>query len=124
MKINVLVGAVLTMALWSTAYAQTPDPATLDYPDNITLSPRGGLVVCQDSRGPVEHLFGLTRGGELFQFARNNVHLDGYLGFTGEFRDAEWAGCCFSADGRWLFANVYNPGFTVAITGPWRDGLI
>lgn len=103
---------------------ESPDPATLDYPDNITLSPRGGLVVCQDSRGAVEHLYGLTRGGELFQFARNNVHLDGYLGFAGDFSSAEWAGCCFSADGRWLFANVYDPGFTVAITGPWRDGLI
>jgi secreted PhoX family phosphatase len=103
---------------------ESPDPATLDYPDNVTISPRGGLVICQDSRGAVEHLFGLTRGGELFQFARNNVHLDGYLGFSGDFRSAEWAGCCFSPDGRWLFANIYSPGFTVAITGPWRDGLI
>ena len=103
---------------------ESPDPATLDYPDNVTLSPRGGLVLCQDSRGDVEHLYGLTRGGDLFAFARNNVHLDGYLGFSGDFRAAEWAGCCFSPDGHWLFANIYTPGFTVAITGPWRDGLI
>ena len=48
----------------------------------------------------------------------------GYRGFIGDFRNAEWAGACFSPDGRWLFANVYNPGFSVAITGPWRDGLI
>ena len=26
--------------------------------------------------------------------------------------------------GRWLFANLYRPGFSVAITGPWRHGLI
>lgn len=103
---------------------ESPDPATLDYPDNITLSPRGGLLICQDSRGDVEHLFGLTRGGELFAFARNNVQLDGHLGFGGDFRAAEWAGSCFSPDGRWLFANIYSPGFTVAITGPWRDGLV
>ena len=79
-----------------------------------------------DSRGASsEHLFGLTRTGELFQFARNDVLLDhGYRGFVGDFRNAEWAGVCFSPDGRWMFANVYNPGFSVAITGPWRDGLI
>ena len=52
------------------------------------------------------------------------MHLDGYLGFSGDFSEAEWAGTCFSPDGRWLFANIYAPGFTVAITGPWRDGLI
>ena len=50
--------------------------------------------------------------------------LDGHRGFSGDFREAEWAGACFSPDGRWLFANVYEPGFTVAITGPWKPGLI
>jgi secreted PhoX family phosphatase len=104
---------------------ESPDPETLDYPDNVVVSPRGGLVVCQDSKGDTQHLYGLTRAGELFTFARNNVMLDGgHAGFVGDFRDAEWAGVCFSPDGRWLLANVYRPGFTVAITGPWRDGLI
>ena len=105
---------------------ESTDPDVLDYPDNVVVSPRGGLVICEDSRGASsEHLFGLTRTGALFQFARNDVLLDhGYRGFVGDFRNAEWAGVCFSPDGRWMFANVYNPGFSVAITGPWRDGLI
>lgn len=104
---------------------ESPDPETLDYPDNVVVSPRGGLLICQDSKGPSQHLYGLTRGGELFAFARNNVVLDGgWRGIAGDFRTAEWAGCCYSPDGRWLFANVYSPGFTVAITGPWRDGLL
>lgn len=104
---------------------ESPEPETLDYPDNVVVSPRGGLLLSQDSKGSSQHLFGLTRGGELFPFARNNVMLDGgYREFVGDFRAAEWAGACFSPDGRWLFANVYSPGFTVAITGPWRDGLI
>jgi secreted PhoX family phosphatase len=105
---------------------ESPDPRVLDYPDNVVVSPRGGLLICQDARSSSsEQLFGLTRGGELFGFARNEVVLDrGYRGFIGDFRNAEWAGACFSPDGRWLFANVYNPGFSVAITGPWRDGLI
>ena len=104
---------------------ESPDAQTLDYPDNVIISPRGGLLICQDSKQSVQHLYGLTREGGLFTFARNNVHLDGgWLGFAGDFSRAEWAGSCFSPDGRWLFANVYHPGFSVAITGPWRDGLI
>lgn len=104
---------------------ESPDPATLDYPDNIVLSPRGGLVMCQDSKLGVQRLYGIGRDGSgLFEFARNNTKLDGVYGFSGDFSSAEWAGACFSPDGRWLFANVYTPGFTVAITGPWRDGLI
>lgn len=104
---------------------ESPNPATLDYPDNIVLSPRGGLLVCQDSKLGTQRLYGIGRdGGGLFEFARNNVQLDGERGFSGDFRSAEWAGGCFSPDGKWLFANVYSPGFTVAITGPWKDGLL
>ncbi len=103
---------------------ESPDPRVLDYPDNITLSPRGGLVICEDSDQPVQRLYGMTPDGGLFEFCRNNVRLDGAQGFAGDYRDAEWAGACFSPDGRWLFANVYSPGFTVAITGPWRPGLV
>jgi secreted PhoX family phosphatase len=103
---------------------ESPDPQVLDYPDNVVLSPRGGLVICEDSEQPVQRLYGMTLDGGLFEFCRNNVRLDGTMGFTGDFREEEWAGACFSPDGKWLFANVYTPGFTVAITGPWRDGLI
>lgn len=103
---------------------QSPDAATLDYPDNVVISPRGGLVLCQDSIGDAQKLYGLTMHGDLFTFARNVVRLDGTNGFSGDFSSAEWAGSCFSADGKWLFANVYSPGFSVAITGPWRQGLI
>jgi secreted PhoX family phosphatase len=103
---------------------ESPDPLVLDYPDNVVLSPRGGLVVCEDSEQPVQRLYGMTREGGLFEFCRNNVQLDGAMGFAGDFREEEWAGACFSPDGKWLFANVYAPGFTVAITGPWRNGLI
>ena len=33
--------------------------------------------------------------------------------------DTEWAGACFSPDGKTLFVNLYRPAKTVAITGPW-----
>ena len=104
---------------------ESPSQETLYYPDNVALSPRGGLVLCQDSyRDEAQSLFGLTAQGGLFEFSRNNATFDNFHGLDGDYTDAEWAGACFSPDGRWLFANIYRPGFTVAITGPWKQGLI
>ena len=45
-------------------------------------------------------------------------------GILGDFRDSEFAGACFSPDGRWLFVNVQRPGVTFAITGPWERGAL
>ena len=104
---------------------ESPDRRTMDYPDNICFSPRGGMVLCEDGDRQATLIHGMSAGGDLFPFARNNVRLDGTpRGLRGDFRDSEWAGCCFTPDGKWLFANVFTPGFTVAITGPWRAGLI
>ena len=102
---------------------ESPSEDVLDYPDNLCVSPQGGLLLCEDSDGEVQHLYGLDRQGGLFALAGNNVVLDGRgRGRAGDFRGAEWAGACFSDDGRWLFANIYAPGFSVAITGPWASG--
>ena len=103
---------------------QSPGAAVLNAPDNICVSPRGGLVLCEDGSGE-EFLHGLTVDGEIFQFARNNVVLNGERnGLAGDFRGGEWAGACYSPDGRWLFANLQNPGVTFAITGPWAAGAL
>ena len=105
---------------------ESPDRELLNYPDNLCFSPRGGLVLCEDGdRAEGEYLHGLGTDGGLFPFAQNCVVLDAPVyGHSGDFRTAEWAGACFSRDGRWLFANIYSPGFSVAITGPWKRGLI
>jgi secreted PhoX family phosphatase len=101
---------------------QSPGPSVLNAPDNITVSPRGGLVLCEDGDG-VELLHGLTVDGEIFPFAQNNVVLEGERNdIEGDFRGSEWAGACYSPDGRWLFANLQSPGITFAITGPWKAG--
>ncbi|MCZ8233639.1 MAG: DUF839 domain-containing protein [Inhella sp.] len=101
-------------------FYESPGGSVLDYPDNICLSPTGAIVLCEDSKQPVQRLFGMTREGGLFELARNNAVFHGELpGLTGDFRGAEWAGTCFSPDGRTLFANIYTPGFSVAITGPF-----
>lgn len=103
-------------------FYESPANGVLDYPDNLCLGPRGLVVLCEDSKQPVQRLWGLDRTGALFELARNHVRLDGQeaaFGHQGDFRGAEWAGACFSPDGRTLFANVYRPGFTVAISGPF-----
>jgi secreted PhoX family phosphatase len=112
--------AVETIAL----LFQSPGKEVLNKPDHITVSPRGGLVLCEDGGGD-EFLHGLTTAGGIFTFAQNNVRLRGERnGITGDFTGSEWAGPCYSPDGQWLFANIYDPGITVAITGPWQSGSL
>ncbi|GAA0615609.1 DUF839 domain-containing protein [Kribbella sandramycini] len=86
-----------------------------DSPDNITMSPYGGLMMCEDGLGE-QHILGTTEDGEVFKFAKNTVN----IGTPEEPEYGELTGVGFSADGRTMFFNVYNPGITYAITGPWR----
>ena len=95
---------------------QSPGPDTLDFPDNVTTSPRGTLVVCEDNTND-NYLRGLTRQGELFDIALNR--LTSSTG-TPRFND-EFAGSTFSPDGHTLFVNIQaSAGMTFAIWGDWR----
>ncbi|WP_197911916.1 alkaline phosphatase PhoX [Kineobactrum salinum] len=112
---------------------QTTHPVS---PDNLTISPRGGILICEDRSGPLSRLIGLNQMGDVFEFARNNVELsaadialaDGYFPGVaaamspGSYTGAEWCGATFHD--RWLFANVQSPGITFAITGPWNEGIL
>jgi secreted PhoX family phosphatase len=99
---------------------ESPGEADLDGPDNLCVSPRGGLVICEDGENE-QFLRVLTRDGRLLSFARSRVVLRGERnGISGDFADQEFAGACFSPDGRWLFVNVQTPGITFAVTGPWE----
>ncbi len=94
---------------------QSPGPEVLDFPDNVTTSHRGTLVLCEDSTGD-NFLRGLTPSGELFDIALNRL-----VSSTGtpRFGD-EFAGSTFSPDGRTLFVNIQaSRGMTFAIWGPW-----
>jgi uncharacterized protein len=101
---------------------ESPGAPVLNMPDNLMLSPRGGLVVCEDgTMTPCVH--GLTREGRIFRFARNNIKIDEPRnGLTGDFSRREFAGATYSPDGKWLFFNAQTPGITFAVTGPWADG--
>lgn len=106
-------------------------------PDNITVSPRGGLLSCDDGSAAVDEfgagqrLTGFTPQGAAYIFAKNNLQLSAAdiaaMGRTGQFnpgdyRGAEFAGATFDWAGTWLYVNIYSPGLTLAITGPWRKG--
>jgi uncharacterized protein len=104
---------------------ESPSADVLNAPDNICVSPRGGLVLCEDGSG-TEYLHGLTTDGTIFRFAQNNVDLRStpVHGFGGDYRGSEMAGACYSPDGRWLFFNIQSPGITFAVTGPWGSGAL
>ena len=104
---------------------ESQDPSALTYPDNVAISARGGVVLCEDSPFRVARLRGLTPDGEIFPLVESHCVLAGERhGLRGDYRGAEFAGVCFSPDGRWLFLNIQTPGITFAITGPWGDGCL
>ncbi|MFE9294012.1 alkaline phosphatase PhoX [Streptomyces niveus] len=84
-------------------------------PDNICLAPSGGLMVCEDGGG-AQHVYGLTRHGELYEMARGAQN----IGTPEEPEWGEFAGVTFAPDGDTMYVNCYTPGTTFAVTGPWR----
>jgi secreted PhoX family phosphatase len=107
----------------------SPDAKVLNNPDNICVSPRGGIVLCEDG-SESEYVHGLTTEGEIFPFALNSVVIpaEGIPGKStapGNYTGSEWCGSTFDPrNGNWLFLNIQSPGFTVAVTGPWRTGSL
>lgn len=98
---------------------QSPGKETLDLPDNITVSNRGTLVVCEDSTGD-NYLRGLSRGGQLWDIALNRLTVGGLPTGAPRFGD-EFAGSTFSPDGSTLFVNIQaSRGMSFAIWGPWK----
>jgi uncharacterized protein len=112
---------------------ESPSGAELDSPDNLTVTPRGGLIACEDDASSafvdthplapgidnVNRLIGITRKGEAFELAVNVLN------------GSELAGVSFSPSGRTLFFNLFGrarfdedpvEGMTCAVTGPWRGG--
>ena len=88
-------------------FIESQDSGRLKNCDNVTVTPRGGLILCEDGPDNLpQYLRGVTPQGRLYTLAGN-----GY---------SEFAGACFSPDGTILFVNAQNPGITFAISGPWR----
>ena len=90
-------------------FLESSNANDFNYGDNLTVTPQGHLLVCEDQYTDVvdNHLRGVTPNGEVYDFAKLN-------------RQTELAGACFSPDGSTLFVNIYSPTMTLAITGPWE----
>jgi uncharacterized protein len=99
---------------------ESPSTDVLLKPDNLTVSPRGGVLLCEDpDRARQAFLRGLTDDGELYDFAAN-IRPGTIPGSSTPQSFDEFAGATFSGD--WMFVNIQTPGVTFAITGPWSDG--
>jgi len=87
---------------------QSSGPAELDLPDNLTVTPRGSVVICEDG-GDGNFIRILTRHGHLVNFAQN---------ITDRPND-EFAGVTISPDNRTMFVNIQSAfGRTFAI---WKE---
>ncbi len=94
---------------------ESPNRQTLDFPDNVTTSKRGTLILCEDNSDD-NYLRGLSREGKLWDIALNRVRSRTGVDRSGD----EFAGTTFSADGETLFVNIQaSAGMTFAIWGPW-----
>jgi uncharacterized protein len=99
--------STIELKLWF-AYTPSDQDSDPDGPDNITVSPYGGVIIAEDGDGK-NHLVGSSDSGDVFFFARNE--LEG---------DSEFTGPTFSNDKKTLFACIQTPGHVLAIQGPFH----
>lgn len=101
-----------------TCVFQSPSNSVLDFPDNVTTSARGTVILCEDSAGD-NFVRGLTRKGQLFDIALNRLKRNSapFAPRHGE----EFAGSTFSRNGKTLFINIQaSQGISFAIWGNWQ----
>ena len=110
----------------------------LDGPDNMCTSPNGAIVIAEDGNLTSNYVRALLPNGTMINVAQNLVAVQQhYIEASGKLYDptvpddgasagdgvgfSEFAGPCFSPDGKWLFVNIQVPGITCAITGDWAS---
>lgn len=86
--------------------AQSESRQQLDMPDNITVL--DGRVYMAEDGNADQYIRVLKSDGSIVDLARNKISR------------SEFAGLCFSPDGKILFANIQKDGLTLAITGPFQ----
>jgi uncharacterized protein len=102
---------------------ESPGADVLDAPDNLVVVPATGDVWLQEDGGGEQFVRGVTKRGEIYDFAKTVLN------------ESEFCGGCFSPDGRTFFLNQQGSrlaagetpesqpneerGFTFAIWGPF-----
>jgi secreted PhoX family phosphatase len=94
-----------------TMLCQPTDPAVLNMPDNLCLTSKGSVIICEDN-STSNHLRVMSGKGKLGTLAKNVME---------GFENREFAGVTFSPDFKTLFVNIQVPGVTLAIWGPWQS---
>jgi uncharacterized protein len=84
------------------------DPRQMKGPDNVVVTPFGDLWFVEDFGQPGNRIMGITPKGSVYEFARIRDE------------EAEFSGPTFSPDGKTFFVNLYTPGATFAIRGPFE----
>ena len=103
------VFAYNTVAETLTLIVESTDRSVIDAPENITVGPDGRLYIYEDGSAG-NNIVGVNSRGEIFRVAENKIN------------GSEFAGGCFSHNGRFMFVNMQSPGLTLVIEGPWRKG--
>lgn len=92
---------------------ESPGPEVLEGPDNLVIVPKtGDIFLCEDA-SPPQFIRGVTQEGEIYDFASSITN------------ETEFAGACFSPDGKTLFVHQQGGpagpegGVTYAIWGPF-----
>ena len=87
-------------------FAEATGESLLHHADNLTMSPWGDLIVCEDTAANCG-LVGVTPDGAQYPLANH------------PYSTSELAGVCFAPDGKTLFVNIQHRGLTLAIHGRW-----
>lgn len=93
-------------------FYESADESAMRQPDNLQVQPgTGDIMHCEDTGGDNANKL-------VLQDATGRVHT-----FAQDRTDSEFAGACWSPDGRRLFVNIQQAGLTICIEGPFREAL-
>ncbi|UGU17222.1 PhoX family protein [Sinomicrobium kalidii] len=88
-------------------FAESEDKTVLHMCDNLTVTPWGDVMACEDN-GETNRLHVIDQEGNIRLFGINRSST------------SELTGAVFSPSGKTLFVNIQENGETLAITGPWE----
>ena len=91
-------------------FLESGQPGQMKAPDNVVVAPWGDVWFAEDWGEGRNRLVGISPEGKTYVFAS-------YRG-----GESELAGPCFGPDGQTFFLNVYEPGMTIAVWGPFEPG--